>query len=156
MARSTRSSAPSGVGRLASFQAWFVAGFVLTYAAAFVSFRKLGLRAWGAAAGAFLFTFPLPMAAQWGHAQLVYRLWVPPAVLALDRFLTRRSLRAGAACVLFLALQLAAGIYVGLFLCLLLAAYAVALGLVGRDRLGPLALARAPFAPARANSSRRD
>ena len=127
----------AGIGPLASFQAWFVAGFLLTYAAAFVSFRKLGLRAWGAAAGAFLFTFPLPMAAQFGHAQLVYRLWVPPAVLALDRFLTRQSPRAGAACVLFLALQLAAGIYVGLFLCLLLGAYAVALGLAGRDRLAP-------------------
>ena len=125
------------VGPVASFQAWFAAGFVLTYAAAFVSFRKLGLRTWGAAAGAFLFTFPLPMAAQFGHAQLVYRLWVPPAVLALDWFLTRQSLRAGAACVLFVALQLAAGIYLGLFLCFLLAAYAVALVLVGWHRTVP-------------------
>ena len=124
-----------GMGSLASFQAWFVAGFALTYGAAFVSLRKLGLRTWGAAAGAFLFTFPLPMASQFGHAQLVYRLWVPPAVLAFDRFLTRRSLRAGAACVLFVALQLAASIYLGLFLCLLLASYAVALCLLARNRL---------------------
>ncbi|HME21300.1 MAG TPA: hypothetical protein VKI44_08090, partial [Acetobacteraceae bacterium] len=66
-----------GVNVLASFQAWFVAGFALTYVAAFVSLRKLGLHSWGSAAGAFLFTFCLPMAAQLGHAQLVYRLWVP-------------------------------------------------------------------------------
>jgi hypothetical protein len=126
-----------GLGSLASFQAWFVAGFALTYVAAFVSFRGLGLRTWGAAAGGFLFTFSLPMTAQFAHAQLVYRLWVPPAVLAFDRFLTRRSLRAGAACVLFLALQLAASIYLGLFLCLLLASYVVALCLIARNRLAP-------------------
>ena len=114
-----------GVGPLRSFQAWFVVGFALTYVAAFLGLRKLGLRTWGAAAGAFLFTFSLPMAGQFGHAQLVYRLWVPPAVLAFDRFFTRQSLRAGAACVLFVALQLAASVYLGLFLCLFLASYAL-------------------------------
>jgi hypothetical protein len=126
-----------GAGELRAFQIWFVVGFVLTYILALVSFRKFGLAPWGAAAAAFLFAFPLPMTAQFGHPQLVYRLWVPPAILAFDRFLTRRSLRGGAACVLFIALQLAASIYLGLFLCMLLAFYGAALRLVGRDRLGP-------------------
>jgi hypothetical protein len=126
-----------GVGPLASFRAWFIAGFVLTYLAAFVSLRQLGLHTWGAAAGAFLFTFPLPMAGQFGHAQLVYRLWVPPAIVAFDRFLTGRRLRAGAACVLFVALQLAASIYLGLFLCLLLVSYGMALCLFAPNRLAP-------------------
>src|SRR5262249_37581333 len=103
----------------------------------FVSLRMLGLHTWGAAAGAFLFTFALPMAAQFNHAQLVYRLWVPPAVLAFDRFLTRRSLQAGATCLLFVALQLAVSIYLGLFLCPLLTCYAVALCLLARNRLAP-------------------
>ncbi len=124
-----------GAGELASFRAWFVAGFVLTYATTFLSLRTLGLRTWGAATGAFLFTFPLPMTAQFGHAQLIYRLWVPPAFVAFDRLLTRASLKAGAACVLFAALQFAASVYLGLFLCLLLASYTVAVLLVGRDRL---------------------
>src|SRR5271165_2538674 len=126
-----------GVNVLASFQAWFVAGFALTYVAAFVSLRKLGLHSWGSAAGAFLFTFCLPMAAQLGHAQLVYRLWVPPAVVALHRFLTRASLRAAAACVLFVGLQLAVSIYLGLFLCLLLASYAASLWLLARAGFPP-------------------
>jgi hypothetical protein len=126
-----------GVSPLASFQAWFVTGFALTYVTAFVSLRMLGLRTWGAVAGAFLFTFCLPMAGQFNHAQLVYRLWVPPALLALDRFLTRGSLRAGAACVMFVALQLAASIYLGLFLCLLLAAYGMAVWFLARNRLRP-------------------
>jgi len=126
-----------GMDPIASFQGWFLAGFALTYIAAFVSFRKLGLRSWGAAAGAFLFAFPLPMAAQFDHVQLVYRLWIPLALLALDRFLTRRNLRAGAACLLFVSLELAASIYLGLFLCLFLASYAVSLCLIGRNRLDP-------------------
>jgi hypothetical protein len=126
-----------GADSLASFQIWFVAGFVLTYMAAFASFRSLSLRTWGAAAGAFLFTFCLPMADQFYHGQLVYRLWVPLAVVAFDHFLTRRSLRAAVACLLFVALQLLASIYLGLFLCLLLASYAVALCLFARSRLAP-------------------
>jgi len=124
-----------GVGPLESFQAWVVAGFALTYFSAFVSFRKLGLCTWGAAAGAFLFTFPLPMTTQIGHAQLVYRLWVPPAVVAVDRFSTRASLCGGAAAFLFVALQLLASIYLGLFLCLLLASCGTAHSLVGRSRV---------------------
>ncbi|MGH7083869.1 MAG: hypothetical protein ACREFN_02620, partial [Acetobacteraceae bacterium] len=124
-----------GADALGAFRAWFVAGLVLTYAAAFLSFRKLRLGPWGAAAGAFLFTFALPMTAQFSHAQLIYRLWVPPAVVALDGLLTRGSLCAGAACLLFLALQLLASIYIGLFLFLLLIAYGVASYLVGGERL---------------------
>ncbi|HUB14725.1 MAG TPA: hypothetical protein VMB34_22435, partial [Acetobacteraceae bacterium] len=124
-----------GLDMLAAFRVWFLAGFALTYIATFVSFRKLGLATWGAATGAFLFTFPLPMAAQFDHVQLVYRLWIGPAVVALDYFLRRRSLPAGAACVLFVALQLAASIYLGLFLCLLLVAYAFAVCAVSRGRL---------------------
>jgi hypothetical protein len=76
-----------GVGSPASFQAWFVSGFALTYVAAFVNLRKLGLRTWGAAAGAFLFT---SIADQSITPQLIY-LWVPPAVLAFDRFLRVRK-----------------------------------------------------------------
>lgn len=127
-----------GVGEIAAFQIWFVAGFALTYAAALVSFRKLGLAPWGAAAGAFLFAFPLPMGMQFLHAQLVYRLWIPPALLAFDRLLRRRSIRSGAACVLFIALQLAVSIYLGMFLVLLLASYSAALWLFGQNRLTAL------------------
>jgi hypothetical protein len=60
-------------------------------------------------------------------------------VVALDSLLTKGSLRAGATCVLFLAFQLAANVYLGLFLCLLLASYGVAVFLVGRDRWHSLA-----------------
>jgi hypothetical protein len=127
-----------GVDLIASFQLWFVAAFALTYLAAFVSLRMLNLRSWGAAVGAFLFAFSLPMAAHFDHVQLAHRLWVPPSVVAFHRLLTRRSLRAGAACVLFIALQLAISIYLGLFLCLLLASYGAALCLLARDHLVPL------------------
>jgi hypothetical protein len=131
-----------GLGELASFQIWTVAGFVLTFVAAFLSFRKLGMHPCGAAAGAFLFTFALPVTAQTGHVQLLYRLWIPPSVVALDHFLTRSSVRAGALCFLFLALQFAANVYLGLFLCLLLLAYIAAVFLVGRNRVALPSLAQ--------------
>ena len=124
-----------GADELASFQIWFITGIVLTYLAAFISFRKLGMGPWGAAAGAFLFTFALPMMAQTGHSQLFYRLWIPPAVVALDRLLTKGSLRAGAWCVVFVALQFATEVNLGLFLCMLLGAYTAAIFLVGRNRV---------------------
>lgn len=132
-----------GAGGLTAFRVWFVAGFALTFVFAFLSFRALGLRSWGAAVAAFLFTFPLPMTAQFSHAQLIYRLWVPPAVVALDRLMTERNFRAGAVVVLFAALQFSASIYVGLLLLLLLGSYCTASFLVGRQRFA----ANPPGAP---------
>jgi hypothetical protein len=126
-----------GMNLITAFQAWLIAAFGLTYLSTFVSLRMLSLRAFGAAVGAFVFTFCLPMMAQVGHAQLIYRLWIPPAVLVLHRCLTRQSLRAGSACMLFLGLQLAVSIYLGLFLSLLLAGYAAALWLFARNLLPP-------------------
>ena len=67
-----------GMNLITAFQAWFIAAFGLTYLSTFVSLRMLSLRAFGAAVGAFVFTFCLPMMAQVGHAQLIYRLWIPP------------------------------------------------------------------------------
>lgn len=124
-----------GLGEEAAFNAWFVAGFALTYLAAYAVLRQLGLTRWGASAGAFLFAFPLPMAAQFNHAQLVYRLWIPPALLTFRNFSTRRDLRGGGACLLFIALELATGIYLGMFLVLLVLSYGLALCLFARDRL---------------------
>lgn len=125
------------INPIASFEVWYVLGFALTYVTTFISLRMIGLRAWGAAAGAFLFTFPLPITDQSHHAQLVYRLWVAPALVALDKLLVGQSLRAGPMCILFIALQLATCVYIGLFLCLLLAAYVLASYLVSRNRIAP-------------------
>ncbi|HEX4042036.1 MAG TPA: hypothetical protein VHY10_10075 [Xanthobacteraceae bacterium] len=124
-----------GADDFRAFQIWFIVGFPLTYVSTLWSLRLFGLGYLGSAAGAFLFTFNLPEVAHYDHAQMLYRLWVPPAVLALEWFLTRRSLKAGAACILFVALQFAATIYLGLFLVLLLSSYAVAAAMVGRHRL---------------------
>lgn len=124
-----------GLGEEAAFNAWFVAGFALTYMAAYAVLRRLGLTRWGASTGAFLFAFPLPMAAQFNHAQLVYRLWIPPALLTFRNFSTRHDLRGGSACLFFTALELATSIYLGMFLVLLILSYSLALCLFARDRL---------------------
>ncbi len=121
----------AGAGEFTAYQIWFDAAFVLSYASAYWCLRKFGLTPVGAAVGAFLFTFALPVTYQHGHQQLLYRLWIPPAVLAFDRFIKECNWMAGAATILFIALQLAANIYLGLFLVLLLLSYgstAVAIG----------------------------
>jgi hypothetical protein len=125
-----------GADAYRAFQLWFIAGLTLTYLATGWCLRRFGLTPLGAAAGAFLFTFALPMIAQFFHGEFVYRPWVAPAVLALDGCIRRRSLVAGAACLLFTALQFAVSNYLGMFLVLLLAAYAVSLLLLGRARPG--------------------
>lgn len=71
------------------------------------------------------------------HAQLT--LFLPMALLALDRYLERRTLRRALAVGLLLALQSAASIYVGAVTAVLLAV-ALALGaLAGRLRAGDVA-----------------
>ena len=121
-----------GAGTYTAYQAWFVVSFVLTYASAFWCLRKFGLAPLGAATGAFLFSFALPVMHQHGHPQLLYRLWIPPAMLATHSLVTRRSVTAGAACILCISFQLAANIYLGLLLVLLIVSYTTALVIVER------------------------
>lgn len=121
-----------------AYQYWFAAGFIFTFVSANWCLRKFGMSSIGAAAGAYLFSFPLTL--EVAHSQLIYRLWVPPAVLAFDWFFTRRSLKSGACAFLCVALQLAADVYIGMLLLLFLLFYAVALLTIGRRRWVPLRL----------------
>lgn len=124
----------SGANYYLAYQRWFAAGYIFTFVSSNWCLRKFGISPLGAAAGAFLFAFPLPLDAWFPHTQMIYRLWVPPAALAFDWFLTRRSLKSGACAFLCFALQLSVSIYVGLFLLLFLILYATASLTVGRKR----------------------
>lgn len=109
-----------------AFTAWFALGYVLNYFCAYFALRCLGLESLGAAAGAFLFSFCIPMSAQEGRAQLVHRYYVPLAVWSFHRFLQTRRCLLMALTMLLVALQLLTTFYIGIFLVYLLAAYAVA------------------------------
>ena len=109
-----------------AFLGWFVVGFILNYWAAFWVNRALKLQALGASIGAFFFTFALPVLQQDGHAQLLYRFYVPLAFLALHHYLRQRDPRLLAIVFLLISLQLLTSFYIGMFLCYFLLAYLLA------------------------------
>ena len=111
-----------GLAREDAFRAWYVAGFVLNFAAADYALVRLGYSRLSAAAGAFLFTFGMPVMVQEGHAQLIYRFGVPLAVLALEEFQSNGQLRHLALAAFWTTWQFYCSIYNGYFLTLLLLA----------------------------------
>lgn len=111
-----------GLGRIDAFRLWFVAGYIVNFAAADYALTRLGFSRIAAAVGAFLFTFGLPMNSQEYHAQLVYRFGVPLTVLYLEEFRRRGELQMLAWATFWVTWQFYCSIYIGYFLCLLLAA----------------------------------
>jgi hypothetical protein len=99
-----------------SFASWFLIGFVLNYWSAYFVNRKLGLQNLGAAIGAFIFTFSLPLITQFGHEQLIYRFYVPLAIFTSYKYFESKDPRYAATTVFFLGLQLMISVYSGLFL----------------------------------------
>jgi len=105
--------------------AWFALGNVLNYVSTYWVLRKFGLRDLGAGVGAFVFVFSLPCTAQFSHIQMAWRCAVPPSIFFLQRYLeTRRPLLLGC-CALLLSIQTAMSFYVGFFLLLLMAGWAI-------------------------------
>ncbi len=111
-----------GLVREDAFRAWYVVGFVVNFAAAVYALVRLGYAELPAAAGAFLFTFGMPVMVQAGHAQLLYRFGVPLAVLALEEFRSHGQLRHLALAAFWTTWQFYCSIYDGYFLSLLLLA----------------------------------
>lgn len=104
-----------------AFQVYFLVPFVLNFAAAAWAFRRLGFGPAGAAAGAYVFAFGLPLVGQLPHAQLLPRFLVPPAVVFAWEFLLKPRAWRLAAAALCGAGQVYLTVYVGYFLALLLA-----------------------------------
>lgn len=108
-----------------AFGNWFLVGFVLNYLSAYFVNRRFGLEALGASIGAFLFAFSLPVIAQDGHAQLLYRCFIPLSLWVFHRYLkTKDPFFIGVTAVL-VAFQFLATFYMGVFLVFLLASYGI-------------------------------
>ena len=110
-----------------AFDAWFVAGHVLNFAAMHVVMRRLRFAPFPAAVAAFIFAFALPVLAQEGHAQLTYRFPLPLAYLAFLEFAQERRVQQMARLAAWGALQFFCSIYLGVFLAYLLAATGLAM-----------------------------
>ncbi|HEX5958004.1 MAG TPA: hypothetical protein VFY92_05020 [Hyphomicrobiaceae bacterium] len=120
-----------GLPREVAFDLWFLLGFVLNYCACYFVLQRLGFARVAAAAGAFVFTFALPMIAKEGHAQLLYRFAVPFAILALIEAWREKRLVHIWKIAVWLTVQFFCTIYVGVFLLYLLAATLIALIVLG-------------------------
>ena len=122
----------AGLPREHAFNVWFVVGTLLNFACALYVLRRLGASTAAAALGAYFFTFALPVAAQDGHAQLVYRFAAPLAALAHWQMFERRRLADFGRVAFFTAWQFYCSFYLGVFLVYLLAALTVAVLFVRR------------------------
>lgn len=69
----------AGWSEALAFQGWFIVGYALNFIASAWVLSRLGVNPVSVGAGAFLFTFSLPILAQENHAQLLYRCFVPIA-----------------------------------------------------------------------------
>jgi hypothetical protein len=105
-----------GLTREMAYSGWFLLGTVLNFWVCWWALKRTGLSIIAAGAGAFTFTFALPMLHQEGHAQLVYRFAIPLAFFAWYRVLAYRDLASLTQTVFWCAVQFLCSIYLGVFL----------------------------------------
>ena len=109
-----------GFSRETAFQGWFLFGFVLNYIVSAYVLKKVKLQSISVATGAFLFTFGLPMLAQEGHPQLIYRFCIPAACYFLYDFSDKPKLKTVFFLMAAIIWQFYLTIYMGFFLLLLI------------------------------------
>jgi hypothetical protein len=123
-----------GLDFATSFQAWYIIGVALNFAAAGYVLSKLKLKPMAVGLGAFFFAFGLPMLAQENHAQLVYHFCVPLACYVLWRFSQAPHLRHLAILAGLVVWQFYLTIYMAIFLMLLLLALFILLTFSARPK----------------------
>jgi hypothetical protein len=111
----------------AAFQGWFILGYAANYFAAVYVLRKFGFNSWAVCAGAFFFTFGLPILAKENHVQLLYRFPIPLAFYFLWRFNEAPELRKALGLLFWTVWQFYLSIYMGVFLIMLIFAMTVIL-----------------------------
>lgn len=120
-----------------AFQIWFLVGYAVNFAAAYYALRRFTFTSVAATVGSLIFAFALPTSAHTGHAQLHYRFGIPLALVFLCEFFESSRWRSAVAAAGWVVWQLYAGIYMGVFLLLMVAAVAgtyTVRGLVRRER----------------------
>lgn len=115
-----------GWDRYEAFDLWYLAGYVANFVVCHWVFRRLGFSILASALGAFAFTFPLPVIATHGHAQLAYRFVIPAGLLLWHRFRQDGGWRWLGWLAVAVVAQFYIAIYLGYFMLLLIAAWAFA------------------------------
>ncbi|HEX7432584.1 MAG TPA: hypothetical protein VF326_02935 [Anaerolineaceae bacterium] len=115
--------------RETAFQAWYMLGFLMNYTACVYVLQRLKLKPLAVAIAGFFFTYGLPILAQETHAQLLYRFGIPLACALLWQFFQEPGLKKLVGLAFWCVWQFFAGVYIGIFLVMLLAVMAVLLPL---------------------------
>lgn len=108
--------------RETAFQAWYIIGYCLNFFSAAYVLKRYQLTPLAIGAGAFLFTFGLPVLAQELHQQLIYRFCIPLACYSFWQFSQKPSLKTVVFTLFWLVWQFFLSIYLGIFLSFLLVA----------------------------------
>jgi hypothetical protein len=117
----------AGLDREAAFQGWYILSFCFNYFSSLFVFSRFKFQPLAASAGAFFFSFGLPLLAQENHAQLLYRFGIPLACYFLWLLFEEPGLKNLSALLFWFVWQVYLSIYLGVFLALLLAAMAIIL-----------------------------
>lgn len=114
--------------RETSYQLWFFTLFTLNYFCCLWALRKLRVNVLGAAAGAFVFAFSLPIIAQLncGHTQLLPMFTIPPAYYFAWQYLEKQETKMFALTCLAVVIQFYCSMYIGFFLIVGLLAFLIA------------------------------
>lgn len=119
--------------RETAYQLWFIAVFALDYISCAWVLRRFSISGLGAAAGAFIFSFSLPIVAQIDHSQLLPRFMIPLAFYFALQYLERQTATALSLLCLTVVIQFYCTIYMGVFLVLGLLFLFIAYSLTHRD-----------------------
>jgi len=115
-----------GFSRELSMSGWVLIGCVLNFLATFWVIKRLGFSAFGASAGAFVFSASLPVLGFEEYAQLIYRFAIPLAFYYFWRFLNNKDVVSLGWAAIWTAEQFYCSIYLGVFLVYLLVALFIA------------------------------
>jgi hypothetical protein len=114
----------AGWDRYEAFDLWYLTGYLINFVVCHLVFRKLRFSPVASAVGAFAFAFPMPVVAQFAHAQLTYRFLIPVGLLLWQRFRESGSWRWLGGLAIAVVGQFYISIYLGYFLALLIIAWA--------------------------------
>src|SRR5205823_1305580 len=131
-----------GCGPVAAYNTLIVVSFVLSGLGAALLARRFGVERGGAVIAGFIFAFVPFHLNHVIHIQTMAVCYCPFALYFFDRFLSRTSLRATLGLAAFFLVTVLSGIYIGPFLLLVLALYAIVCWSLSRPPFRPQTAAR--------------
>jgi len=123
-----------GLDRETSYQWWIIIIFILNYVSCVWVLRKFSISWLGAAAGAYIFTFSLPVIARISQMNVLIRFMVPMAFYFTWSYLNKPKLKSLAGLCLSIALQFYYSIHIGVFLFLVIVAFIISSAVLNRKQ----------------------